>query len=227
MATKKKAAKKKAKAKPRRPAYEAEMKQEVDGIKQEVAGISDAVSQLTNTVGQLAETVTTVVSANAKDRPVSKKNLYGSDDYEVGQDNERLMNTYGPSEEALEPAQIDVVDGPTHKQKMDAEAFNHEVLTIKVHDSTDEDDEPVPSVINGGTSQYFIRGRSQPVKRKFVEVLARMKTTRYTQQIVKDGNGDEHYSMVPHTALRFPFSVEHDPSGKRGEEWLKKILAEG
>lgn len=155
----------------------------------------------------------------------SRRHDVDTSDHQVGQDNPRAMRSRGKARESLEPARIEPVHGPVSKQKLEALAFNEDVLTIMVHDSTNPLDDPIPEVWNDGIRQAFIRNREQDVKRKYVEVLARTKKTTYSQKKEKDGNGDEQYINVPHTALKFPFVVLHDPSPK-GKAWLKAILSE-
>lgn len=141
----------------------------------------------------------------------------------VGQDRPRTLKSTGPAREALEPAHIEPVEHPVSREKLEALAFNEEVLTVLVHDSTNPTDEPVPEVWNDGRCQRFLRGKEMQVKRKYVEVLARSKKTIYTQEELPNRGG---YRNVPHTALRYPFSVLHDPSGDRGKAWLQAILAQ-
>lgn len=144
----------------------------------------------------------------------------------VGQDHPRTLRSTGPAVAALDPPTVEAVDGPLDHEHVKALQFMEDVLTVMVHDSTNENDEPIPAVWNDGRAQYFIRGQQQEVKRKFVEVLARLKLTRYTQKLTKDALGNDTYINVPHTALRHPFSVIYDPAGAKGADWLKKVLKE-
>ena len=162
-----------------------------------------------------------------KVRPVrSTRQFVETEEEKVGQDRPRNMKTRGPARESLEPSYIERVDKPVSKSKLDMLAFMEEMVTVMVHDSTNPNDDPYPEVINGGdrNRQYFIRGREQKVRRKYIEVLARMKRTTYTQEKYKDGNGDDAYRQIPHTALRVPFSVTED--SERGKQWLRGILSE-
>lgn len=154
----------------------------------------------------------------------AKKGLEAAEQV-IGQDRPRTMKSTGPAKESLAPSHIEVVDRPVNKDWADMMAFNEEVIEIMVHESTDKNAEIVVEVFNGGIPQRFIRGQTQAVKRKFVEVLARAKETRYSQEKVRDDEGNESYRNVPHTALRYPFSVVKDPS-PRGGDWLKSVLAE-
>jgi hypothetical protein len=144
----------------------------------------------------------------------------------VGQDRKRDMKSTGPAKSALEPATVEVVDRPIDKEWADAMAFNEETIKVMVHETTDPVAVSIPDFYNGGIPQRFIRGQEQLVKRKFVEQLARCRKTTFSQEKVRDNNGDEFYRNVPHTALAYPFSVVEDPN-PRGRDWLKNILAEG
>lgn len=109
---------------------------------------------------------------------------------------------------------------------IDSAAFFNEKVDIIVHESTDPAAIPIPQLNVNGVNQFFIRGQKQSVRRMFVARLARMKQTRYTQQIINDpASGNVIQRMVPHVGLRYPFSVIHDPNPK-GPAWLQKILAE-
>jgi hypothetical protein len=144
-------------------------------------------------------------------------------DRPIGQDGPREMPSTGPAR--IEPSEIETVDHPVSKSKLEALAFNEEILTVLVHDSTNVNDDPVPYVINGGRRQAFIRGREQQVRRKYVEILARMKRTTFTQEKFKDSQGIDGIRNIPHTGLVYPFQVIHDPS-PNGRRWLQAILDE-
>jgi hypothetical protein len=104
--------------------------------------------------------------------------------------------------------------------------FFSEMVDIIVHESTDPTAIPYPQINVNGVNQFFIRGQKQSVRRMFVARLARMKQTRYTQQIINDNtSGNVVQRMVPHVGLRYPFSVIHDPNPS-GPSWLQKILGE-
>lgn len=140
----------------------------------------------------------------------------------VGQDRPRVQRAAGPARNSLEPALIETVDRVVSKEKLDALAFMEEPVKVVVHTTTNETDEPIPVVWNGGIQQAFIRGEEQVVKRKFVEILARAKRTVFSQERLPDNNG---YKQVPRTALRYPFAVVEDRNPK-GAAWLKSVLAE-
>jgi hypothetical protein len=122
---------------------------------------------------------------------------------------------------------IEPVDGPAAMDQAEALAFMEEPVKVMVHTSADQNAEPIVQTGVNGRTQFFIRGQSQVVRRKFVEALARAKHTAYTQRTEHDyQTGNVIQKMIPRTSLRYPFSVEQDDNPK-GADWLRKVLAEG
>ncbi|MFH1302220.1 MAG: hypothetical protein ABIK07_14260 [Planctomycetota bacterium] len=104
------------------------------------------------------------------------------------------------------------------------EAFANDILEIEVHATGDEGalDVITPSV--NGVNQPIVRGKRIPVKRKYVEALARSRNTKYSQQL-RDTRDPGSLEMVERTVLAYPFVVHSDPAGDRGRAWLQGILA--
>ena len=103
-------------------------------------------------------------------------------------------------------------------------AFMEEYVDVMVHESTDENAAQVVDVYVNGMPQWFVRGQSQRVKRKFVEVLANARQTSIKTNIHQDS--ENVYNRIgKHTALRYPFSMQD--SNPRGQAWLKNLLARG
>jgi hypothetical protein len=121
--------------------------------------------------------------------------------------------------------EIEKADGETLKHKAAALAFMEEPVDVVVHESTDPNAEPVVSVFNNGIVQHFVRGATQTVKRKYVEVLARAKQTSLNTGEVTDNSGGRAIRINRHRALRYPFSVVRD-TNRKGPEWLKKVIAD-
>lgn len=155
-------------------------------------------------------------------RPYNRKPIEPME-MQVGQDNPRDMPMDGPAR--ITDPLIEPVDGPNWKDKARELAFMEEIVDVLVHETTDENAEPYPGFGVNGRWQYFERGTQMQVKRKYVERLARAKRTAYTQRNTKDQNGNDAIRHDPHTALKYPFTVVHDPN-PRGRDWLRKILSE-
>ena len=104
------------------------------------------------------------------------------------------------------------------------EAFMNELVTVMVHSTTDEN-QPNHVVVNcNGMNQPLIRGVPTTVKRKYVEILARMKETKYTQ-ITRNTSAPDQIDMVARHGLSYPFDLVEDKN-PRGRAWLQNVLAE-
>lgn len=106
------------------------------------------------------------------------------------------------------------------------EAFMNEVLQVYVHEPQDPE-APTQFILNvNGTNQPVFCGVTTPLKRKYVEVLARLKETKYSQRQQDLANPEHSNALVPRSIQVHPFQVQHDPSGARGDKWLRQILSE-
>ena len=104
------------------------------------------------------------------------------------------------------------------------EAFMNELVTVMVHATTDEN-QPNHVVVNcNGMNQPLIRGVPTTVKRKYVEILARMKETKYTQ-VTRNASAPEQIDMIARHGLSFPFDLVEDKN-PRGRAWLQNVLTE-
>lgn len=104
------------------------------------------------------------------------------------------------------------------------EAFMNELVTVMVHSTTDEN-QPNHVVVNcNGMNQPLIRGVPTTVKRKYVEILARMKETKYTQ-VTRNASAPEQIDMIARHGLSFPFDLVEDKN-PRGRAWLQNVLTE-
>lgn len=106
------------------------------------------------------------------------------------------------------------------------EMFMEEVLVINIAPGQVESDNPCITLNVNGTNQPVWRGYDTPVRRKYVEVLARMKTTGYSQAPTDYINPERSNALQPRTGQVYPFDVLSDPSGAKGTGWLRHILAE-
>ncbi len=120
---------------------------------------------------------------------------------------------------------VDPVSGNVDFRGLAAdEAFMNEHVTIMVHATTDENQPPHVIVNVNGTNQPIIRGNPTRVRRKYVEVLARMKETKYNQ-VTPNPAAPDVSEMRARTALAYPFDLVEDPNPK-GRAWLQHVLAE-
>lgn len=143
----------------------------------------------------------------------------------VGQDHERVMKSTGPAKDSLEPALIQPVERPVDKEKLEMLAFMEELVEVYIQPTTNPADEEIFEIFNNGQRELFRRGETKTVRRKFVNELAMRKITTYKQREKVDEQGTRVIVQIPHTALRYPFSVVRDPH-PRGADWLKFTLAQ-
>lgn len=104
------------------------------------------------------------------------------------------------------------------------ESFMNEIVTVLVHATTDENQPPQVIVNCNGMNQPIMRGYPTEIKRKYVEILARMKETKYSQFTPNPSEPDRIVMSARH-GLSYPFDVVEDKN-PRGRAWLNNVLAE-
>lgn len=104
------------------------------------------------------------------------------------------------------------------------ESFMNEMVTVLLHTTTDENQANHVIVNCNGVNQPIFRGVPTAVRRKYVEILARMKETRYTQVTPNPAAPDVSHMHARH-GLSYPFELIED-ANPRGRAWLHAILAE-
>ena len=105
-----------------------------------------------------------------------------------------------------------------------SEVFMNEPVTIMVHSTTDENQPPQVIVNCNGMNQPIIRGYPTTIKRKYVEILARMKETKYSQ-VTRNPAAPDQIDMVARHGLSYPFDLVEDKN-PRGRAWLNNVMAE-
>lgn len=101
-------------------------------------------------------------------------------------------------------------------------AFANEIVTVRIHHSTDRNAHPLPEVWVNGRVQRFPRGEEIQVRRCYVERLARAMATTYGCVKTKGADGEDKYEYPRVSAEVYPFTVIGD--SPKGEAWLKSIL---
>jgi hypothetical protein len=120
---------------------------------------------------------------------------------------------------------VEAVVGNTDLKKLlRDEKFMEETVMVMIHPTASENEPPYAHLNVNGMNQIVPRGQNVPVKRKFVEVLARMKETRYNQTTPNSSEPDKTMMVARH-GLAFPFVIVEDKNPK-GRAWLEHILAE-
>lgn len=120
---------------------------------------------------------------------------------------------------------IEPVTGNVDLKKMiKEEKFMEEQVVVKIHSGNNENDAPYAHLNVNGMNQIIPRGANVPIKRKYLEVLARMKETRY-RQVTPNPSEPDKWAMVATHGQVFPFVVIEDKNPK-GQAWLEHIMSE-
>lgn len=105
------------------------------------------------------------------------------------------------------------------------EAFMNEVVHVYVHPTSDEQGANHFTLNVNGTNQPVVCGSVTPMRRKYLEVLARMKETKFSQPPQNLANPEAGNVLIPRTIQVHPFEVRQD-SNPKGRAWLNQILQE-
>lgn len=163
----------------------------------------------------------------AKNNPVLPNAGLETAEQELGR-TERTGNPNArtPEERLGEPQLVQVADSlDMDPEKAAMLAFMEEPVTIRPTRTTDPKELVFEITING-RAELFRVGQDKTVKRYFVDHLARMKVTSYSQQETTNDEGEKQYVNVPHTVLKYDFAVVRD-ANPLGADWLRATLAMG
>ena len=107
---------------------------------------------------------------------------------------------------------------------LDLEAFMNETVTVRVEPTAVPGEDITPVFNVNGVNQPMIRGQAVVIKRKFLEALARCRTTTI-RQVRPNPYDPSVVQNVPTTVPTYPFVVLDDKN-PRGRAWLEGILAQ-
>ncbi len=119
---------------------------------------------------------------------------------------------------------IQVAERMPDPEKAAMLAFMNEMVTIRPATSTDKNAEQIFELTINNKTELFRRGEVKTVRRCYVDLMARLKVTAYTQREVTDQAGVRQIVNDPHTALKYDFAMVEDRN-PMGENWLKATLA--
>jgi hypothetical protein len=126
--------------------------------------------------------------------------------------------------ELITDQQIESVSTKEFDREIAEEAFMNEPVTVLLAD-TNDDSAPTHGVFSvNGTNQPILRGVPTVIKRKYLEVIARCKETKYNQRTANPMEPDR-IEMVQRTAFAYPFQVVEDKNPK-GRAWLAAVMAD-
>lgn len=140
------------------------------------------------------------------------------------------MANYGkrqplPNVDVHDDLTVDPIVTQEFDQTISEEEFMNELLVIEISPSTSEEDNPIVPLNVNGNPHPVARGFPVEIRRKFVEILARCKETKYKQPTRDMMNPEAGNALIGRTALTYPFQVLEDKNPK-GRAWLQAVLAE-
>lgn len=153
----------------------------------------------------------------AKNNPVISTKTIESAEQQLG-------HTIRVGAGAGEPKMVQVADRMPDPEKTAMLAFMNELVTIRPATSTDKNAEQIFELTINNRTELFRRGETKTVRRCYVDLLARLKVTAYSQREVTDPSGVRQILNDPHTALKYDFAMVDDKN-PMGESWLKATLA--
>lgn len=166
-------------------------------------------------------------STKAKNNPVLASGVISTEDMPTGQ----TVRTGNPDaataqERIGEPQLVQVADSLDMDPEKEAMMrFMEEPVTIRPTRTTDPKELVFELTING-RPELFRVGQEKTVKRYYVDHMARMKVTSYTQQETVNAEGEKTFINIPHTVLKYDFEMVRD-ANPLGESWLRATKAMG
>lgn len=130
----------------------------------------------------------------------------------------------GSSLEVVGDQSFDPVIANEFGASVTEEVFMNEYVTVVLADTTDENAPPHVMLSCNGTTQPLMRNIPTMIRRKYVEILARCKESKFSQRQASAMEPDR-IEMIQRTALAYPFEVIEDKNPK-GRAWLRGVMAE-
>lgn len=124
-------------------------------------------------------------------------------------------------------ADIELVSEGDLSRLAQDEAFMNEIVKIRISTSTNPNDSPMVNLtVNSHADSIWVRrGVVTPVRRKHVEVLARMRQINYSQKPAQGSDLETGNALYWSAVQVNPFEVIEDKN-PAGRAWLDNILAE-
>jgi hypothetical protein len=129
----------------------------------------------------------------------------------------------GSKHEVIDDQSIETPATTEFGREMDDEAFMNELVEVEMQTTTDENAPSHIILSVNGTTQPLLRGVPTTIKRKYVEVLARCKESKYSQR-TSNPNEPDRIEMIGRTALAYPYQILRD--SPKGLAWHRAVLAE-
>jgi hypothetical protein len=156
---------------------------------------------------------------------MAKNNNFDTRSAQIGQDQSFDIPATGALDRDDFKDAFEIVDGPTGMDKAEMLKFMDENVQVRLMDVAEPNAAQIVQFSVNGVSQFMVRGKTQTIKRKFLEVMARAKTMAISTPEITDANGNRTTRIVKAYGSAYPFQVISDRNPK-GAAWLEKILQE-
>lgn len=107
---------------------------------------------------------------------------------------------------------------------LEQERFMADELEVQLLDAGSEDENQWVEVKVNGMGYVARRGDVVTMRRSHVAVLAQAKELRLKQVKTTAPDGSMGYTETMVAKLTYPFSIIHDPAGRKGSDWLRQQL---
>lgn len=107
---------------------------------------------------------------------------------------------------------------------LETEKFMADMLEVQLMEAGDENENQWVEVKVNGLGYTARRGDCIAMRRSHVAVLAGAKDLRLKQIKVVAEDGSMGYQERMVAKLVYPFSIVHDPAGRKGADWLRQLL---
>lgn len=161
-------------------------------------------------------------STQAQHNPVIAPSGVDSQDVAIEQRPARVQDDTGLHGESIIARVHDIDMG---SEKMQMLAFMNELVTVRIGTTTDKNAAQIFEINVNNDLQLFRRGEVKTVRRYIADRMARLKETTYTQQETVNGEGIKQILNIPHTGLKYDFSIAQD-ANPIGADWFRAVLAE-
>jgi hypothetical protein len=116
-------------------------------------------------------------------------------------------------------------DRAIRTDELDYDLFMRDELEVFLNEASNENDPGFVEMNVNGDYRMVVRGDTVKLRRYHVAVLARAKQSRVRQKKIVNQDGSMGFIEENVLSLTYPFSVTHDPRGKKGGDWLKQMLS--
>ncbi len=208
-------------------ALESMMNEQNDAVAERLDQMEETANQTAENMSEMLEAMKAMTAGmsgmSAKNRPHGGSGMLEAEELMVEHD---VFREFGPEgdfgEIEVQAKSLDQMG----MAKLDALAFDQELLDVRISEAQDEAQDKRISVAVNGKEYVMWRGMTyRNVPRFIVEGLARAKPYTFSNVEYTKPDGSLSVKWPAHMGLRYPFQVVRDNNPK-GADWLQGILSQ-